>query len=166
MLARYAAIGLLACCVTATAYAQQSLQDLVSQARAEWMFGQWQGESENGDQVDLTVSWDLDKHVVLLHVKAGEMESKGYSAKDPKGDEVKYVSFDNRGSVGKGSWNMESDELVLRTESQSAERGPWKVAFVFTGSASEGLKIRMHTIDQYGDMASPARATFTFKKKK
>lgn len=166
MITRYAALALLACGLTTTAVAQDTLQDLVTQARAEWMFGRWQGESENGDKVDLTVSWDLEKHVVLLHVKAGDMESKGYSAKDPRGEEVKYVSFDNRGSVGKGTWGMESDELVLRTESQSPERGPWKVAFVFTGSTSEGLKIRMHSVDQYGDMQTPARATFTFKKQK
>ena len=152
MIARYLAVGLFACMASFSAYAQGSLESLVSEAKAEWMFGQWQAQSENGDPVSLNVSWDLDKHVVILHVKAGDMESKGYT-------------FDNRGSVGKGSWNMENGDLVLRVESESPGRGPWKAAFVFTGSASTGLQVRMHTVESSGDLATPARMTFKFKKK-
>ena len=129
------------------------------------MFGQWQAQSENGDPVSLNVSWDLDKHVVILYVKVGDIESKGYTVMEPKAELPKYYSFDNRGSVGKGSWNMESGDLVLRVESESPDRGPRKTAFVFTGSASTGLQVRMHTVESSGDLATPARMTFKFKKK-
>jgi len=129
------------------------------------MFGQWQAPSENGDPVSLNVSWDLDKHVVILYVKVGDMESKGYTVMEPKAELPKYYSFDNRGSVGKGSWNMESGDLVLRVESESPDRGPRKTAFVFTGSASTGLQVRMHTVESSGDLATPAQMIFKFKKK-
>jgi len=165
MIARYLAVGLLAFLASISAHAQVSLESLVSEAKADWMFGQWQAQSESGDPVSLNVSWDLDKHVVLLHVKTSEMESKGYTVMEPKAELPKYCSFDNRGSVGKGSWNMENGDLVLRVDSESPERGPWKAAFVFTGSASTGLQVRMHTVESSGDLATPPRMTFKFKKK-
>jgi hypothetical protein len=166
MIARYVVLGLLACMVSFAAQAQRSLESLVSEASAEWMFGQWQATSENGETVTLNISWDLEKHVTVLHLKTGNMESKGYTVMEPKSEMPKYYSFDTRGSVGKGSWNMEGGELVLRVESESADRGPWKAGFVFTGSASEGLQVRMHTIDSSGDLATPARQVFKFKKQK
>ena len=166
MIVRYIAVGLFACMVAFTTQAQRSLDSLVSEAGAEWMFGQWQAQSDNGDTVTLTVSWDLEKHVVLLHVKASDMESKGYTVIEPKSEMPKYYSFDNKGSVGKGSWAMEGSDLVLRVESESSSRGPWKVGFIFGGSASEGLKVSMHSIESSGDLATPARTTFKFKKAK
>src|SRR5512136_731266 len=166
MIARYLAVGVLAGILSCSAHAQGSLERLVSDATAEWMFGQWEGQSENGDTVTLNVSWDLEKHVVVLQVKTGEVEAKGYTVLEPKAELPKYYSFDNRGSVGKGSWNMENGELVLRVDSESPSRGPWKAGFVFTGSASTGLQVRMHAIDGSGDLATPARASFKFKKQK
>ena len=166
MIVRYLAVGLFACLLSFCAQAQRSLESLVTDAEAEWMFGKWQAQTENGDAVTLNVSWDLEKHVVLLHVKVGDMESKGYTVMEPKVELPKYYSFDNKGSVGKGSWNMENGDLVLRVESEGPERGPWKSGFVFTGSASTGLQVRMHNVDSSGDLAAPARATFKFKKEK
>lgn len=164
MIARSLAVGLLACTVAISAHAQRSLDNLVSEANAEWMFGKWQAETENGETVTLNVSWELDKHAVLLHVKVGEMESKGYTVIEPKAEMPKYYSFDNRGTVGKGSWNMEDNELVLRVESEGPEQTA-KMGFVFGGSASSGLTVKMHSIESSGELATPARMTFKFKKK-
>jgi hypothetical protein len=166
MMARYLAVGLWACLASLGACAQQSLADLVTEAKADWMLGAWEAQTDNGDTVRLNISWDLDKHVVLLHVKTGDLESKGFTVLDPASREARYFSFDNRGSVGKGVWGLESEALVLRTESQSPERGPGKVAFVFTGSAGEGLQVRMHAINESGGFATPARMTLKFKKQK
>ena len=147
-----------------SAYAQGSLESLVSEAKADWMFAQWQAETDNGDKVALNVSWDLEKHVVVLHVKFGDIESKGFTVLEPKAELPKYYSFDNRGAVGKGSWNMENGDLVLRVESESPDRGPRKTAFVFAGTSSTGLQVSMHDVDSSGDLATPARMTLKFKK--
>jgi hypothetical protein len=166
MNARFLAIGFLTCLLSVSAYAQRSLESMVSEASAEWMFGQWQAQTDNGDTVTLNVSWDLDKHVVLLHVKIGEMESKGYTVIEPKGEQPMYYSFDNRGSVGKGSWNRENGDLVLRVDSDTPDRGLRKAAFVFTGSASAGLEVRMHSVESSGDLVTPPRVSYKFKKQK
>ncbi len=164
MIARYLAAGVVACILSFSANAQRSLESLVSDEGAEWMLGKWQGQSENGDTTTLNVSWDLEKHVIVLHVKSGETEAKGYTVVEPKSELPQFYSFDNKGAVVKGSWNKENDELVLRVESERADRETWKGAFVFTGSASSGLKVRMHKVDSAGDLATPAEATFKLKK--
>jgi hypothetical protein len=166
MMNRYLAAGLLACLGSLGLQAQQSLTELVTEAKADWMFGQWEAQTDNGDPVRLNISWDLEKHVVVLHVKTADLESKGFTALDPASREARYFSFDSRGSIGKGTWGVESDELVLRTESQNPDRGPWKVAFVFTGNASDGLTVRMHPINESGGLATAARLTLKFKKQK
>jgi len=163
MIARHLATCAVASMLAISAYAQNSLESLVSEARADWMFAKWQAETENGEKVTLNVSWDLEKHVVVLHVKAGDMESKGYTVLEPNAEMPKYYSFDNQGAVGKGSWNMENGDLVLRVESET-DRGPRKTAFIFSGTSSTGLQVSMHTINSSGDLATPARITFKFKK--
>ncbi len=164
MLARYPAVALCACLLSFSAQAQRSLESLVNEANAEWMFGNWQAQTDNGDTLTLNISWDLEKHVVMLHVKANDMESKGYTVLEPKAEMPKYYAFDNRGSVSKGSWNMENGDLVLRVESEVPDRGPRKSAFVFSGSASTGLQVAMHDVDSSGELATSARMTLKFKK--
>src|SRR5262245_19165291 len=128
MLGRYAIILVFALFFL-RAQGQESLRDLVSEAKTEWMVGKWEATGDNGETITLDIQWDLDKHVMLMHVTTPNMESKGYTFVEPGTREAKYVSFDNRGSVGKGAWSMESDELVLRTESRGSDRGPLKAAF-------------------------------------
>lgn len=163
MIIRYLAVGLLACMFTFSARAQ-SLENLVSDASAEWMFGKWQAQTENGDSITLTISWDLDKKVVMLHVKGGDMESKGYTVIEPNVEMPKYYSFDNRGLVGKGSWNMEDEKLTLRVTTEVPDRGARKAAFVFGGSSGSGLQVEMFTVSSSGDLETPARMTLKFKK--
>lgn len=164
MIARVLALGLCAFCACFPAFGQASLDNLVYEASADWMLGKWQAQMDNGDEVTLNVSWDLDKHVIVLHVKAGDMEAKGYTVLEPNADRPKYYSFDNKGAVAKGSWDMEGSDLVLRVEGNSPERGTRKSAFVFGGSSSTGLEVRIHGITSYGDLATPAQATLKFKK--
>jgi len=163
MIARHLAACAVASLLAFSACAQASLESLVSDAKADWMFAKWQAETDNGDKVTLNVSWDLEKHLAVLHVKIGDMESKGYTVLEPRDEMPKYYSFDNRGAVGKGSWNMENGDLVLRVESDT-DRGPRKTAFVFTGTSNTGLQVSMHTIDNSGDLATPARMVLRFKK--
>lgn len=165
MIARYIVIGLLTCAAWVSAQAQATLEDMVSQGNAGWMMGKWETQSDDGNTVMLDFAWDLDKKVIVLHGKIGEMEFKGYSAIEPGGTEVKYVGFDNRGTVTKGAWGMEAEELTLRLESKSAERTA-KMAAVFTGSASEGLQVRLHSVNDAGALATPARTTLKLKKAK
>jgi hypothetical protein len=165
MIARCLGIGLLTAAAWLGAQAQQSLAELVSEAKADWMLGRWEAQTDNGATITLNFSWDLDKKVVVLHGKLPDMEFKGYSALEPGAMQVNYTGFDNRGVVTKGSWGLENDELVLRAESRSAER-TWKMGVVFTGKDGQELVLRLHGVGDSGELVSPARTTLKFKKQK
>ena len=130
------------------------------------MLGQWEAPIDNGGTFALGIAWELDQHVVVLHGKGGEMEFKGYSVLEPGGAEVKYFGFDNRGTVSKGVWGLEGDELTLNIESQTAERGTRKMAASFTGNATDGLKMSLYQVGDLGGRVSPAAMTLNFKKQK
>jgi hypothetical protein len=164
MILRYAILGLAACSLWFSAQAQQTLEDLVGEASADWMLGKWEASTDNGGTVTLEFSWDLDKHVIVLHGKMPDSEFKGFSALDPAAHEVKYTGFDNKGTLSKGVWGLEGGELTLRVESQSADRTV-KMGAVFSGSASEPLQVRIHRVDESGNLSSPARMNLKFKKK-
>ena len=66
MIARCLAVGVFTCMMALSSYGQRTLENLVSDASADWMFGKWQAETENGDTVSLNASWDLDKHVLFV----------------------------------------------------------------------------------------------------
>ncbi len=165
MMARHLAIGVLACIASLGALAQQSLSDLVYDSRADWMFTKWEAQDDQGRTVGLEVSWDLDKKVVVLHVKMGTYEIKGYTYRDPDVMEPKYFGFDTQGTVSRGNWALDGDDLVLRLENKKLDGTIEKVAAVFGGSAADGLTVRIHGIESWGGLVQPARSTTKFKKK-
>lgn len=156
-------LALAASLLTTMAQAQQTLSDLVQEANAGWMMGSWKATADDGGTFNLSFSWDLDKHVIVLHGKGDDVEFKGYSALEPGSDQVSYVGFDNRGTITKGKWGVENEELVLRVESQSDER-TWKMAAVFTSADGGNLNLRLHRLDESGNLVSPEQTLLRFKK--
>jgi hypothetical protein len=143
--------------------AQRTLSDLVEEANAGWMMGTWKGSTEDGEAFTLSFDWDLGKRVIALHGKSEEVEFKGFSVLEPGSDEVSYVGFDSRGTVSRGKWGMENEDLVLRVESRT-EEGTWKMAAVFTASAGGGLTLKLHRMDDWGGLISPEQTILRFKK--
>ncbi len=154
---------LAACLLTWSTQAQQTLSDLVQEANAGWMMGSWKATTDDGGTFTLGFSWDLDKHVIVLHGKGDDMEFKGYSVLEPGSAEVTYIGFDARGAVSKGKWGMEDNELVLRVESKT-DRGTWKMAAVFTAASGGGLNLRLHRLDDWGGLITPEQTLLRFKK--
>lgn len=76
---------------------------------------------------------------------------------------IVYVGFDNRGAISRGKWARENGELVLRVESRM-EQGTWKMAAVFASASGGGLNLRLHRIDDSGNMISPEQTLLRFKK--
>ena len=156
-------LALAASLLTTMAQAQQTLSDLVQEANAGWLIGSWKATTDEGGTFDLSFSWDLDKHVILLHGKGDDFEFKGFSALEPGSDEVSYVGFDSRGAVSKGKWALENNDLVLRVETRTEER-TWKMAAVFASAAGGGLNLRLHPLDEWGNLVTPEQTLLRFKK--
>ena len=165
MLARTLTLALVFAGSVLTASAQQSLVDLVSEAQAEWLLGTWEGTMDDGSAVTHSFAWELDKKVIVMKGKLGEMAYLGVTAMDPGTNEPKYSGYDSRGGVSNGSWTEESGDVALTMESTNPTEGTRKFAVVF-GKASGGkLEFRMHGIDDWGSLNYPAWGTIELKKK-
>lgn len=163
MKAKYWIIVFAAALLTWNCQAQRTLADLVEEANAGWMIGTWKATTDEGGAFTLSFAWDLGRRVIALHGKGDDVEFRGFSLLEPGSDEVSYMGFDNRGSVSRGKWAMENDELVLRVESRT-EEGTSKMAAVFTAAANGGLNLRLHRMDDWGGLISPEQTLLRFKK--
>ncbi len=150
------------CLISSLVQAQQTLSDLVQEANANWIIGSWKASTDTGGTFRLDITWDLDKHAVVLHGKGDDIEFKGFSVLEPGSDQVSYFGFDNHGVVSKGMWSKENDELVLRVESRTDE-GARKMAAVFTSTVG-GLDLRLHRLDDSGNLVAPEHVLMQFKK--
>ena len=164
MITRLSLLLLLTCSLILPAQAQVSLAGLADEANAGWMFGTWKTTTDNGDSLQLDVAWDLDKHMVVLTVKTGNVLAKCYTVLEPGAEFPTYFGADNRGTVSKGNWNYEDGELILRLESSRPYESPRKWASVFGGNASSGLELRLHSVESWGGLTYPAMTTMKFKK--
>ena len=155
-------------CAALSAFAQSpgSLSDLVRDAGGDWMIGSWEGSTGDGGTLTHSFAWDLDKQIVVMRGKAGDMQYMGVTALDPVSKEPRYVGFDSRGTVSKGTWSEDSGTLVLKLESESAESGKRKMGISFKKSGDGGLEIGLHRVDDNGAVAQPAGGTITLKKVK
>jgi hypothetical protein len=164
MLLRLSLACLVAFSLTCAARAQTSLAGLVEGANYNWVFGEWKASTDTGDSITLKISWDLNRKMVLLHVVAPDMESKGYTALLPGSENPTYFGVDNRGAVSRGNWDQDGGDLVLRLDIARPNDSPLKSAVVFSGSPSSGLEVRMHGLESWGGLRYPAEWRLRFKK--
>jgi hypothetical protein len=164
MSARLILITLLALGLNTVARAQSSLAEALQQTNASWMLGKWQAQSDDGSTIQLELSWDLSGKLGILHIKTPDNEAKGFTVLEPDSGEISYFGADSQGSVTRGTWSREDGEIVLRVTTQRTQREPWKMGVVFTGSATEGLRLRLHSLQSYGGLVYPANATLHFRK--
>ena len=136
MIARIVLLGLFTAALSLSTQAQVSLANLTEEADAGWMFGQWKATDDNGNAVSLNIAWELNKKIVILHVKTSEVEAKGYTVLEPGTELPTYLGADDRGAVSKGDWNYEDGELILRLTTSRPYETPRKWAAVFAGNAT------------------------------
>lgn len=165
MLLKPIALSLLLSGAMVAVHAQQSLVELVDEARAHWMLGTWEGPTNDGTLLTHTFAWDLDRKVIVMRGKAGEMAYLGVTAIDPATGDPRYTGFDNRGAVSKGTWAEEAGDLALTLESHSPTDGKRKMGVVFGRGADGGLELRLHAVDDWGYLRYPAGAVVKMKKK-
>jgi hypothetical protein len=153
-------------CLTTVQGQQTPLAELVDRAGAGSMMGDWVGEGENGETINMSIAWDLDKHMILLHRKDPRWEVKSMTAVDPESGEVKYVGVSNRGNLILGSWTGKDSQPVLKVNVRGGEGRSWKGALLFKAAGDQTLQVEYYATDDSDNLVEPARRTYTFKRKK
>jgi len=147
------------------ALGQQSLKDLSSEMGVAWIAGQWTATTNDGQTVDLAYRWGLEGYLVNMDFKMGEYAYKAMIFYDADEDKVVEVGVDSRGGLGKGSWDIEGEDLVSTASRRDAEGRTQKMAIVHKKGARRTMTVEIYSVDEYGNHTAEPWGTMEFKRK-
>lgn len=147
-----------------SAVAQQSLRDIAKEYGSDWLVGRWAATTDDGTEIQLVYRWELDGHLLSVDIKMGEYASCGMIFYVPGEEKATAVSVDNRGGRTKGTWEVQDDKLVSKSEHVDAEGNVQKSATVFSKVDAKTIKIALYGLDQYGELNDEPWFTMDFKR--
>ena len=148
------------------ASAQQKLGDLVTEGGFDWMMEKWQATTDQGDEVDLVYKWELDKHLVTIHLKWPNYEYRGMIFYKPTEDKIVQIGADSQGGNGKGTWDADGNKAVLKTEHTGADSQTNKMGYAFSKVDADTMKLEVYEVYSAGELADYPNFTAEFKRQK
>ena len=147
-----------------SAAAQQSLQDLAQEYGINWLAGRWTATTDDGTEIILSYRWALDGHAVIMDFQMGEYASHGMIYYVPDDEKATAISLDNRGGRAKGTWEVQGDKLVSKSERIDAEGNVRKSAAVYSKVDDKTIKIALYGLNEYDELDDEPRFTTEFKR--
>jgi hypothetical protein len=148
------------------ARAQEKLGDLVTEGGFDWMIGDWTATTDQGDKIDLAWKWELDKHMLNMHLKWPNYEYRGMIYYVPAEDKIVQVGADDRGGSGKGVWESEDDKAILKYENTDADGRTRKIAMVHSRVDKDAMKVEVYKISDTGELGESPAFTTEYKRLK
>jgi hypothetical protein len=145
--------------------AQTKLGDLVTESGFDWVIGKWVGQVEE-QKVELEWKWALDKHIMLVEVKAGEYRSHSMIMYVASRDEVIEVGADNQGGTERGRWSAEGDDAVVRSEETNVYGQVEKSEGVVSKMDADTMKITLYGVDENDNRATESLWALTLKRQR
>jgi hypothetical protein len=149
-----------------SAGAQQKLGDLVTEGGFDWMMDKWQATTDQGDKVELVYKWELDKHMVSVHLKWPGYEHRGMIFYVPAEDEIVQIGVDNQGGSSKGTWDADGNKAVLKIELTGADSQINKIGYAFSKVDADTMKVEAYEVYSSGELADYPSFTAEFKRQK
>ena len=149
-----------------SAPAQEKLGDVVSEYGFDWMIGRWTATTDGGDVIELDHRWALEKHVVTVGLKMGEYEYRGMIFYIPGEEKVVEVGADNRGGMGKGTWEPDGERVVSKSERVEADGTKHNMAIFYSKVDRKTIKVELYGIDSAGELAAEPWGTLNFERQK
>jgi len=146
--------------------AQERLGDLVSEGGFDWIIGAWTATTDEGDKIDVAWKWELDKHMLSVHIKWPNYEYRGMIFYMPAEDRVIQVGVDNRGGNGKGLWEADSNKAVHRYEHTGADGQIHKMGMVHSRVDNNTMKVEVYEISNDGQLGQSPSFTTNYKRQK
>ena len=150
---------------TSGANAQQKLGDLVTRG-FDWLVGNWEATSDEGDKIELVYKWELDKHLMTMTLKFADNEYRSMIFYKPAEDQIVQITVDNQGGTGKGIWEADGDKAVLKHEHTSADWETSKMGFAHSKVDAKTMKWEMHEMYSSGELSRYQNFTVEFKRQK
>jgi len=151
---------------TSSAMSQEKLGDLVAEAGFDWMVGRWTAMTDDGQEIEMAYRWGLDRHMATVDFKMGEYAYHAMIYYDSAEQKIVEVGVDNRGGTGKGTWDMEGEKAISKSDRRSADGEAMKVALLHSKVDAKTMKIEVFSVDSTGERAEDPWATLDFKRQK
>jgi len=146
--------------------AQQKLGDFVAEGGFDWMIGNWEATSDEGDKIELVYKWELDKHMVSMLLKWPSNEYRAMIFYKPTEDKIIQVTVDNQGGTGNGTWEPDGDKAILKHEHTGSDWQTNKMGFVHSKVDDNTMKWDIHELYSSGEIADYSSFTIEFKRQK
>jgi len=144
--------------------AQQSFRDLAREYGADWVVGRWAATTDDGTEIQVVYSWELEGHLLTVELKMGEYVSRGMIFFIPAEEKVIQISVDNRGGRSKGTWEEQDGKLVSTSERVDAEGNVQKSAVVYSKVDAKTIKIALYGLDQDDELNDEPWGSLDFKR--
>ncbi len=148
------------------AAAQEKLGDLVTEGGFDWMIGDWTATTDQGDRVDLVWKWELDKHMLSVHLKWPNYEYRGMIYYVPAEEKVVQVGADNRGGNGKGLWEANGSKAVNKYEHTDAGGQIHEMGMVHSRGDNDTMKLEIYEVSDSGALGESPVFTTEYKRQK
>jgi len=151
---------------TSAAAAQEKLGDLVEEADFNWMIGRWTATTDDGQEIEMLYRWGLDRYMATVDFKMGEYAYRGMIFYMPNEQKVVEIGVDNRGGTAKGSWEMDGEKAISKSERNQADDEIMRVAMVHSKVKAKTMKVEVYQVEANGEQADEPWATLQFKRQK
>lgn len=148
------------------ANAQQKLGDLVSEGGFDWIIGNWEATSDEGDKIELVYKWELDKNMVSMLLKWPNNEYRAMIFYKPTEDKIVQVTVDNKGGTGTGTWEPDGNKAVLKHEHTGSDWQTSKMGFVHSKVDDDTMRWEIHELSSSGELADYSSYNIEFKRQK
>lgn len=152
--------------LAAGAEAQQKLGDLVTEGGFDWLMGKWAATTDQGDKIDIVYKWELDKHMVSVHLKWPGYEHRGMIFYVPTEDKIVQIGVDNQGGSGKGTWDADDNKAVHRYEHTGADGQTNKMWITHSKVDADTMKVEVYEMYSSGELADYPSFTAEYKRQK
>jgi len=151
---------------TSAAAAQEKLGDLVEEAGFNWMIGRWTATTDDGQEIEMVYRWGLDRYMVTADFKMGEYAYRGMIFYVPAEEKVVEVGVDNRGGTAKGTWEIDGEKAISKSNRTQANGETVKAAMIHSKVNGKTMKVAVYQIEANGEQADEPWATLEFKRQK
>jgi len=151
---------------TTAAAAQEKLGNLVEEAGFNWMIGRWTATTDDGQEIEMVYRWGLDRYMVTADFKMGEYAYRGMIFYVPAEEKVVEVGVDNRGGTAKGTWEIDGEKAISKSNRTQANGESVKAAMIHSKVNGKTMKAAVYQVEANGEQADEPWATLEFKRQK
>jgi len=159
-------LAALSMAVPSPVYAAQPLGTLVSEGGFDWMAGTWITTTGQGETIEVTYKWAVEKHVIAVHYKSSSgFDYHGLIFYRATEDKIVHVGADNLGGVWEGTWDSDGRRAIMEFANTRANGDIRRGSAASSRFDAETMKVEMYLVQDIEPGDEPM-ATMTYKRKK